>query len=132
MGFPAYWGARRLGPHLCHVCTVTHGTDARCAPDKVMSANKELARENAGELPHKGVPPMTELSVRHLQPFANTAMPSHSRKMDRALNRLGAAFGPRDLMLVAAFCAIGIALTFAVLARVPELSDAIGQIALVP
>ena len=75
---------------------------------------------------------MTEISVRHLQPFVNPALPSHPTAMERAAKRLRATRGQRDLMIVAAFCAIGLVLTFAVLSQMPDLSDAVGQITLVP
>lgn len=75
---------------------------------------------------------MTELSVRHLQPFAQSAAPSRPTAIDRAAKRVRAATWQHDLMIVAAFCAIGLVLTFAVLAQVPDLSASIGQISLVP
>lgn len=72
---------------------------------------------------------MTELS---LQPFAKISVPFQPKTMDRSSNRFSAASGRRDLMIVAAFCAIGLVLSFAVWAQMPDFSDVIGQINLVP
>jgi hypothetical protein len=75
---------------------------------------------------------MTEISVRHLQPFARSAVPAVSPVMNRVAKRLGMASWQRELIVVAAFCAIGLMVSFAVLAQVPGWSEAIGQISLVP
>jgi hypothetical protein len=78
---------------------------------------------------------MSELSaVRNLQPLEKSA-PSRQGKTGSAtgLVRWLRAKGPqRDLIVVVAFCALGLLLTFAVIGAVPETIPAAGDISFVP
>jgi hypothetical protein len=87
---------------------------------------------------------MTELSaVRHLQPLERSASlrpaSAETQTGDKAtgastglLRWLSAREHQRDLIAVAAFCLIGLLLTFAVIAAVPDAMPSAGDISFVP
>jgi hypothetical protein len=78
---------------------------------------------------------MTELSAaRNLQPLEKSA-PSRQAKKGNAtgiVRRLLAKDPQRDLIVVVAFCLLGLLLTFAFLFAVPDTIPAAGDISFIP
>jgi hypothetical protein len=87
---------------------------------------------SAGELPQSRVRPMSKpLSVRDLPPLEQSTAPPPATATKKRMNQQAATV-QHDLIIVVGFCLIGLLLTFAALAKVPDFSPAIGEISLVP
>jgi hypothetical protein len=74
---------------------------------------------------------MSQLSTfRQLQRFENPTQPHHMTAENGVMNWLRTNIKQRDLIVVVGFCAIGLMLTFAVMAQVPDFPT--GEITLLP
>jgi hypothetical protein len=67
-----------------------------------------------------------------IKPLAISSPPQEASMGDMVGGWRRTAAKHRDLILVVAFCTIGLVVTFAAIAQMPDFSDAIAQISLVP
>jgi hypothetical protein len=67
-----------------------------------------------------------------IRPLAISNPPRETSMGDIFASLRQTAAKHRDLILVVAFCAVGLIVTFAALEEMPDFSDAIAQISLVP
>jgi hypothetical protein len=67
-----------------------------------------------------------------IRPITISSPPRQASVGDMVAGWRQTAAKHRDLILVVAFCAIGLIVTFAAIAEMPDFSDAIAQISLVP
>jgi hypothetical protein len=109
--------------------TVMCGTDASLQPDKFKRWGKTGSAAAWRWAVANGVSSMNQLfSSQKLQPFAMSGSSGQALAAYQGSNRVLATIGPSDLMAVIGFCAIGLLLTFATMARLPEFAAAIAQV----
>jgi hypothetical protein len=71
-------------------------------------------------------------SANQMQRFEASDSPAHAAIADRMANWLFAMISRRDLVAVAGFCAVGLILTLAAMAWLPDFAAAMAQIGAVP
>jgi hypothetical protein len=109
---------------------VTYGTDGAVLLDRFKRGYNRSSSDHVGERPQNGVPAMTDFSpsISQVQSFTTS---SRSRQAPTT-NWYRAIGRQRDLVVVAAFCAIGLMVSFAVFAQLPDMTPAFAAINLVP
>lgn len=104
---------------------------AESGPISLRHANKVLTRPSAHEPSQNGVPSMTELSsVRNLQQLEKSMLSYPARA--RLARAVRANVTQRDLIIVVGFALLGLLVTLAVIANVPDFVPATIETTLVP